>query len=78
MDPRYLYPFIKKLKISHEFLAQEMDYSQTYISMVMNGRRKPSEKFNKLLVLAIANRVCKDYNDFFKLVEGTDWEKYLP
>ncbi len=78
MTPKDLYPFMKKLKMSNEFLSKEMDYSLSYISMVMNGHRTPSEKFNKLLVLAISNRVCKDYNDFFKLMEGTAWEKYLP
>lgn len=78
MTPDKLYPMIKKLKISQSELADEMGYSKVYISRLMNGHGIGDKKFHKLLVSAIAKKSKKDYEELCKLLNGTEWENYLP
>ncbi len=81
MSPNKLYPMIKRLGISQSVLSHEMGYSKIHISRVMNGHNKSEKKIHKLLVAAVANRAKikkKDYDQLVEMLNGTDWESYLP
>jgi predicted transcriptional regulator len=78
MTPADLYPIVKKLKISQVTIAEETGYSKVYISRLMNGHIQGEKKFHKLLIHCIAKRAKRDYVEFKKIIEGTEWENYLP
>ena len=76
--PPDLYPIVKKLKIRQDYLAEELGYSKSYISRVMNGHQPGARPFYRLLVLVICKRLAEDKEEFIEKLKGTEWEKYLP
>lgn len=61
--------FVRARKVRYKFLCEEMGYSEVYLSKVFNGHSIPSNKFRKLLFLALAKFSEKDSVDLMEIIE---------
>lgn len=62
-----LFDFVKDYKIPLGFLTQEMGYTVQHISAVLNGRKKATKKFLKLLDVSIQKYIEKEYKNLAEL-----------
>lgn len=66
--------FRKINKISMTYLSQEMGYTTVHIGRVLSGKSILTDKFERLLVLALLRYSFRSYKDLKDKLKDTIWE----
>lgn len=68
--------YVKRNKVSLHFLSDYMGYSYTHISSVLNGKKKCTVPFSRLLYLALTHEARIDPSNLDKKREKL-WMSFL-
>jgi transcriptional regulator with XRE-family HTH domain len=68
---------LKEIGFSQVDLVKETSFSLSYISAVLNGAKKPSPKFLKILIPIIENKINKPLDDLYSIIDEYGWEDVL-
>ena len=66
--------YLKENNLTHSDLARALGVSRSYVSLIVNGRRKPSARFITLLL----RYSKKPFEHFFDVTEGNNNEGGVP
>ena len=69
--------YIKKHKIPYTYLCHETGYSPVHMSVLINGKSRPTEKFLKLLIAALTKYAKRDIKELRATLEKTPWKSYM-